>query len=149
LDLVFRRHHPKTLASELLGRHGHKVFSYRFVALVHAVSPRAMCCDRRAEDERRREFRVWRIKRPPPEQGAWVVQRQTLISQIALPELAPCADRAGCRASSGRFPPPLMIRQLYSVVDQESTERRARMSRSESSVHHCASHSVLRLETER
>src|SRR5579883_3168666 len=35
-----------------------------------------------------------------------------LSRRIALPELAPCAARSatGCRASSGRFPPPLWIR---------------------------------------
>ena len=44
-------------------------------------------------------------------------QRYSLISQITLPELAPCArtwwcaNVAGCRASQGRIPPPLLIRQ--------------------------------------
>jgi hypothetical protein len=42
------------------------------------------------------------------------IHRRSLISQIALPELAPCNQIAGCRASQGRFPPPLWIRHLFS-----------------------------------
>ena len=62
------------------------------------------------------------MRNPLIEQGAGR-RTPSLISQIALPELAPCALlRAGCRASQGRFPPPLLIRQFSSVVDSEYRE---------------------------
>src|SRR5918995_1139863 len=58
-----------------------------------------------------------------PSRGRGASSRRSLISQIALPDLAPCGQpTAGCRASQGRFPPPISIRQHSSVVDQESTE---------------------------
>src|SRR5665811_491822 len=53
------------------------------------------------------------------------VSSPSLISQITLPELAPYGNNvvvlAGCRASQGRFPPPLWIRQRSSVVEQHAT----------------------------
>ncbi len=57
----------------------------------------------------------------PPAGAGGASSHRSLISQIALPELAPCVPSArtsaGCRASQGRFPPPLSIRQHSSVVD--------------------------------
>lgn len=61
------------------------------------------------------------IRKPPCLSKGADIRLQTLISQIALPELAPCGF-AGCRASQGRLPPPLLIRQSYSVVEQECND---------------------------
>jgi len=67
-------------------------------------------------------------KTPPTIQGC--VFTLSLISQITLPELAPCGQlTAGCRASQSRIPPPVSIRQHSSVVDQESTELPVTLSR--------------------
>ena len=60
-------------------------------------------------------------KKPPPEQGCDIIavplSRRSLCRNWHL-----ASATAGCRASQGRIPPPLLIRQHSSVVDRESTE---------------------------
>ena len=60
-------------------------------------------------------------KNTPAEAGVRIhavpLSRRSLCRNWHLAAIA-----AGCRASQGRFPPPVSIRQHSSVVDQESTE---------------------------